>query len=98
MGGLPHMVPHSAVCALHLIVVAQLGRAQLTFSVPFYCNNLELQEELELFTVQCLHQSGTLRSWLAIHRHCRFFTVPGDVVKFFRELVEHIFYHESDRQ
>ncbi|KAF0038918.1 hypothetical protein F2P81_009402 [Scophthalmus maximus] len=26
-------------------------------------------------------QSGTLRSWLAIHRHCRFFTVPGGCCK-----------------
>lgn len=39
MGGLPHMVPHSAVCALHLTSLiysgSQLGRSQLTFSVPF---------------------------------------------------------------
>lgn len=47
MGGPPHMVPYSAVCALHLIAVSQLRRTlRLAFSVPFYCSYLGLQEEV----------------------------------------------------
>lgn len=46
MGGLP---PHGpTLCGLRPTSDSsgsQLGRSQLTFSVPFYCNNLELQEE-----------------------------------------------------
>lgn len=46
MGGLPHMVPHSAVLRpTSDSSGSQLGRAQLTFSVPFHSNNLELREE-----------------------------------------------------
>lgn len=43
MGGLPHMVPHSAVLRpTSDSGGSQLGRAQLTFSVPFRSNNLRL--------------------------------------------------------
>lgn len=46
MGGLPHMVPHSAVLRpTSDSSGSQLGRAPLAFSAPFYCNDLELREE-----------------------------------------------------
>lgn len=46
MGGLPHMVPHSAVLRpTSDSGGSQLGRTQLTFSVPFRSNNLQLRQE-----------------------------------------------------
>lgn len=43
MGGLPHMVPHSAVLRpTSDSGGSQLGRAMLTFSVPLCSNNLKL--------------------------------------------------------
>lgn len=46
MGGLPHMVPHSAVLRpTSDSGGSQLGCTQLTFSVPFRSNNLQLRQE-----------------------------------------------------
>lgn len=61
MGGLPHMVPHSAVLRpTSDSSGSQLGRVQLTFSVPFHSNNLELREEAgTTYQAKYLHQSDT---------------------------------------
>lgn len=69
---------------------SQLGRALLTFSVPFYCNSLELQEEAGT-VYRAISSSERLTVQLAN------LSLPTDVVKFFYEFVKH-FYHQSDRQ
>lgn len=74
MGGLlPHMVPHSAVCALHLIAVA-LGLGALGSHSPspislffFYINNVEVQEETA--NTSNLHHRFIQNSCFLMHHH-----------------------------
>lgn len=68
---------------------SQLGRrTQLTFSVPFYCNNLELQEEAGT-VYRAISSSEQHTAQLAPHTPT---VTPKDVVKFFYEFVKD-FYH-----
>lgn len=77
MGGLlPHMVPHSAVCALHLIAVA-LGLGARRSHSPghsnvFYSSNVEVQEEAG--TTLYLRHRFMQNSCFLVHQH-RFSTI-----------------------
>lgn len=63
MGGLPHMVPHSVVCTLHLIAVVLSWGAHSSHSLcHFTAMILSSRRRLELLTEQYLHQNDTLHS------------------------------------
>lgn len=80
MGGPPHMVPHCAVCALHLIAVALSWGAHSSHSVPFYYNKLELQEEAGT-VYRAISSSEQHTAQLASHTPTLTFLYQKDAVK-----------------
>ena len=89
MGGPPHMVPHSAVCALHLIAVALSWGAHSSHSpcAIFFTAAISTDEAGTVY--RAISSSERRRRRAAqLASHTPSVPAPEDVVKFFYEFVK----------